>query len=140
MQEKSLAQPLCSVRPLSTDLLCCIVQRCSCTMPICKCGTRKQPHTNFGVTPKGKSSVKMKNMGLETLHVAHAPLPLTSACMLGELPTAGEGPAAAELQGGQVHGPSSKTISQAVQLSLVSLILSSAACWNHREQSTFYFC
>ena len=25
-------------------------------------------------------------------------------------------------------------------LGLISLILSSAACWNHREQSTYYFC
>lgn len=47
---------------------------------------------------------------------------------------------AAELQGGQVQGPTSETIPLAVQLGLISLILSSAAYWNHREQSTFSFC
>lgn len=66
-------------------------------------------------------------------------LPFPSLLHMCSVPHCAEEPAA-ELQGGQVHGPSSETIPPAVQLGLISLILSSAACWNHREQSTFSFC
>lgn len=139
VRKKPLAHPHYSVHRTSAALPCCIFQRCSCTTPTCKCGTRSKPHANFVMMLKGKSEVKTKSMGLETLPVARTPLPLGGARVLGELPTAREG-LAAGLQGRPVHGPSSETITPAVQLGLISLILSSAACWNHREQSTFYFC
>lgn len=67
-------------------------------------------------------------------------LPSTRCCTCAQgVPYCAEEPAA-ELQGGQVQGPSSETIPMAVQLGLISLILSSTACWNHREQSIFSFC
>lgn len=132
-----LVQPFHSVS-LSADLLCCTSQRCSSPMPICECSTRKQPHTNFGLMLKGNSSVKTESMSLEMLCVC-SPLLLTAGTCARGVPHSAEQPAA-ELQGGQVQGPSSETIPLAFQLGLISLILSSAACWNQREQSTFSFC
>lgn len=67
----------------------------------------------------------------------HLPSPHCCMCAQGA-PQCAEG-SAAEFQGGQVQGPSSETIPLTIQLSLISLILSPAACWNHREQSTFFF-
>lgn len=98
---------------------------------------------NSLMTLTGESLVEAKSMALETLSIDSVSFPSLvhegQVHVLGELPTAGEG-SAAEVRGGRMHGPSSETITAAVQLSLISLILSSAACWNHREQSTFYFC
>lgn len=68
----------------------------------------------------------------------HPPSPRCCTCAQG-VSHCSEEPGA-ELQGEQVQGLSSETIPLAFQLGLISLILSSAACWNHREQSTFSFC
>lgn len=60
--------------------------------------------------------MKMKNMALETLSIAHAHC--TGTCARAASTTR-EAPAA-ELQGGRAPGPSSETITPAVQLSLIS--------------------